>query len=84
MCSSIRGPAIAPSLVTWPTRNTAVPLSLESRSSRLVHSRIWLTEPGALASSGRYMVWMESMTITSGDSSCIRVSTLSMAFSAST
>ena len=28
MCSSTRGPAIAPSLVTWPMRNSAVPLRL--------------------------------------------------------
>ena len=28
MCSSTRGPAMPPSLVTWPIRNTAVPVSL--------------------------------------------------------
>ena len=26
MCSSIRGPAMAPSLVTWPTRKMLLPL----------------------------------------------------------
>ena len=53
MCSSIRGPAMAPSFVTWPTRKTLVPVSLQRRMIRLVLSRIWLTEPGALVISGR-------------------------------
>ena len=84
MCSSILGPAMAPSLVTCPTRKMAVPLSLHRRMSKLVHSRIWLTEPGALAISGRYMVWMESTTATSGCSCWSFSSTLSRAFSART
>ena len=84
MCSSIRGPAMAPSLVTCPTRKIAVPLSLARRMSRLVHSRIWLTLPGAEAISGRYMVWMESITATSGCSWLSFSSTPSRAFSAST
>ena len=33
MCSSTRGPAIAPSLVTWPIRSTAVPVSFAKRTS---------------------------------------------------
>ena len=75
MCSSILGPAMAPSLVTCPTRHTEVPLSLAMRMSMDVHSRIWDTDPGADAISGRYMVWTESTTMTSGLSSCMRVST---------
>ena len=41
MCSSTRGPAMPPSLVTWPTRNTAVPVSLAKRTSRAADSRTW-------------------------------------------
>ena len=62
MCSSTRGPAMAPSLVTWPTRKTGQPVVLAKRISRLALSRTWLTEPGEEAMSGRYMVWMESTT----------------------
>src|SRR2546427_739539 len=48
MCSSTRGPAIAPSLVTCPTTRTAGPSSdLATRRSSPVHSRIWPTVPGA-------------------------------------
>ena len=61
MCSSTRGPAIAPSLVTWPTRNTAQPVVLAMRINRLAHSRTCETLPGALAMSGRYIVWIESI-----------------------
>ena len=46
MCSSIFGPASAPSLVTWPIRKTLTPLLLASCISRSVHSRSWLTLPG--------------------------------------
>src|SRR5438477_312242 len=38
MCSRTRGPAIAPSLVTWPTRNIGMFRILASRSSRAVHA----------------------------------------------
>ncbi len=47
MCSSTRGPAIWPSLVTWPTSSTAVPLALAKRTSSAVHSRSCDTAPGA-------------------------------------
>ena len=84
MCSSMRGPAMAPSLVTCPTRNTPHPLSFASRMSCAAHSRTWDTLPGALAMSGRYMVCMESTTITDGESCCMRFSTVFMSFSEST
>ena len=42
---------MAPSLVTCPTRKTAVPLSLASAGSCEVASRTWLTLPGAEESS---------------------------------
>jgi hypothetical protein len=47
MCSITRGPASAPSLVTWPTRTTVVPLALAKRVSCAAHSRTCATEPGA-------------------------------------
>ncbi len=50
MCSSTRGPASAPSLVTWPTRMTAMPVALAMRVRWAAHSRTWATEPGALVS----------------------------------
>ena len=46
MCSSTRGPAIAPSLVTCPTRSVVTPRSLATRISRAVHARTWPTLPG--------------------------------------
>src|SRR6185436_1559222 len=33
MCSSTRGPAMAPSLVTWPTSSTAMPRRLASSTN---------------------------------------------------
>ena len=47
MCSSTRGPAIPPSLVTWPTRMTEVPRRLAKVVSSCAVARTWLTEPGA-------------------------------------
>ena len=66
MCSSTRGPAIAPSLVTWPTRMMVMPLLLARRVSCAAHSRTCATEPGAEVSCSEYTVWMESITATSG------------------
>ena len=50
-CSSTRGPATAPSFVTWPTRIVATPDSFATRSSRAAASRTCATEPGAEPSS---------------------------------
>ena len=47
MCSSTRGPASEPSLVTWPTSTMAVPVALAVRVSCAAHSRTCATEPGA-------------------------------------
>ena len=46
-CSSNRGPAMLPSLVTWPTKIIATLRALASCTSRNAHSRTWVTEPGA-------------------------------------
>ncbi len=47
MCSSTRGPAIMPSLVTWPTSSTVMPRRLASRISSAAQARTWATVPGA-------------------------------------
>jgi hypothetical protein len=57
-----RGPASVPSLVTWPTRITLVPLDLAKRVSCAAHSRTCATEPGADVSASLQSVWMESTT----------------------
>ena len=62
MCSSTRGPASAPSLVTWPTSTIVVPLALAVRVSCAAHSRTCATEPGAEVSCSEYRVWIESIT----------------------
>ena len=69
MCSSTRGPAIAPSLVTWPTRIITVPVCLAWRVNCAAHSRTCATEPGADVNASEYTVWIESITATSGLSS---------------
>ena len=56
MCSSTRGPAICPSLVTWPTSSTAVPPAFAKRTSSAVHSRSCETAPGAASMRSEYMV----------------------------
>ena len=69
MCSRTRGPAIAPSFVTCPTRKMEIPAFLPKNTSRAAHSRTCPTEPGAPARSGENTVWIESMIITAGASS---------------
>ena len=45
----MRGPAIEPSLVTWPTSTVAMSRSLATRISAAATSRTWVTPPaGAL------------------------------------
>ena len=65
-CSSVRGPASEPSLVTWPTSNVAMPRSLASRCSRCAPSRTCATDPGPPGASGSWTAWIESIAITSG------------------
>src|SRR5437870_433676 len=45
MCSSTRGPATAPSFVTWPTRNTLGPSFFARCMSMSPHSRTCVTQP---------------------------------------
>ena len=66
MCSTTRGPAIWPSLVTWPTRITAAPECLAKRISAWAAPRTWVTVPGADSTASVHMVWIESMTTRRG------------------
>ena len=66
MCSNIRGPAILPSLVTCPMITVGILRSLQKRRSRDVHSRTWLTLPGAASISPVYIVCIESITSKDG------------------
>ena len=45
-CSSVLGPASAPSLVTWPTTIVGVPVVFANWVSRDAHSRTCASEPG--------------------------------------
>ena len=69
MCSSTLGPAMEPSLFTWPMTKTVTPSPLASCIRAMVHSFTWLTLPGAEVTSPWYRVWMESTMSTSGWSS---------------
>ncbi|MNT49516.1 hypothetical protein D3C72_1863740 [compost metagenome] len=66
MCSTTRGPAICPSLVTWPTSTTAAPLFLAKRVSACAEVRTCVTVPGAESTRSVHSVWMESMMTRSG------------------
>src|SRR5258708_1905201 len=69
MCSSTRGPATAPSLVTWPTRRSGVPVRLAKPTSRAATSRTCPTDPAAPCNSAQAIVWTESTASTRGRSS---------------
>ncbi len=82
MCSRTRGPAIDPSFVTCPTRKTGVSVVFAYAIKRAVTSRICVTVPGALWSSGRYCVWIESIARAPGASASAAWSTRSASVSA--
>ena len=66
MCSTTRGPAIWPSLVTWPTNMMAAPERLAKRMSACALPRTCVTVPGADSTMSVHMVWIESITIRRG------------------
>ena len=76
MCSTTRGPAIWPSLVTWPTSITATPRFLASRTSSPAQARTWVTEPGPASCMSLQSVCTESIT-TRSKRSRFRPSTMS-------
>ena len=77
MCSTTRGPAIWPSLVTWPTRMIAAPDFLANRISACAEAPTWVTVPGADSTVSVHMVWIESITISRGTVPSDRVETMS-------
>ena len=76
MCSSTLGPAMEPSLFTWPMTKTVTPSPFASCIRAMVHSFTWLTLPGEAVISPWYRVWMESTMSTSGCRVCTASSTL--------
>ena len=68
MCSSTRGPAIAPSLVTWPTSTTEKFRVFASRISSKLQARTWDTVPGAMSMLSSHMVWIELITTSAASS----------------
>src|SRR5581483_3395356 len=82
MCSSWRGPARAPSLVTWPTNTTDTPRCLAIATRSPAHARTCVTLPGVPVASGSCTVWIESITTTDGCSASIAVATDGIAVSA--
>ena len=77
MCSTTRGPAIWPSLVTWPTRMMAAPDFLANRISACAEARTCVTVPGADSTVSVHMVWIESITIRRGTAPSDSVETMS-------
>src|SRR5947209_1045201 len=77
MCSTTRGPAIWPSLVTWPTRMMAAPVFLANLISACAEARTCVTVPGADSTVSVHMVWIESITISRGTVPSDSVETMS-------
>ena len=77
MCSSTRGPAMAPSLVTWPTSTRAKFADFARRISSKLQARTWATVPGALSMASSHMVWIESMTTRVVSLACSRLAAMS-------
>ena len=82
-CSSTRGPATAPSLVTWPTRITAQSIRFAASITALAASRTCPTEPGAPVIPSACSVWIESITQAAGRSASSVARTASSEVSAS-
>ena len=83
MCSSARGPARAPSLVTWPTSTVATCRDLARPTSWSAHSRTWVMLPGTPLARRSPRVagpmataWIESITTRSGSASTTELITV--------
>ena len=68
-CSSTRGPAMLPSLVTWPTITVAMFWVLATLTRAAATSLTWVTPPGTPSTSAAPMVCTESMTSRCGRTS---------------
>ena len=66
MCSSVRGPAMAPSLVTWPMSRIGMPLALAAATSRATAPRTCEGLPGPPATVASNSVCTESTTASGG------------------
>ena len=65
-CSTARGPAMSPSLVTWPTSRSGTPLDLAMRVRRSTQVRTWARLPAGWPSSGSETDCNESTTTSAG------------------
>jgi len=65
-CSRLRGPAMAPSFVTCPTRTMATPVVLAADVSAVVTARTWVTPPVTPSASVVDIVCTESTTTNDG------------------
>ncbi len=81
-CSSERGPAIAPSLVTCPTRTIATPVDFAVAVSAVVTERTWVTPPTTPSTSPAVIVCTESTTTRLGWTASMCPSTVCMSDSA--
>lgn len=66
ICSRTLGPAMAPSLLMWPTTKTVIPFPFASCIMDMVQSFTWEILPGAESLLSLYKVCMESAMKTSG------------------
>ena len=66
MCSSTRGPAMSPPLVTCPVMTTGTPAPLAHSSRERVHSLICVALPGLEDDPSSDSVCMESTTTSGG------------------
>ena len=77
------GPAIAPSLVTCPTRSTGTPVALATSLMRSTAARTWETLPGGPGVPASRSVWTELTTTREGRSASIVAITVSTSDSTS-
>ena len=81
-CSSERGPAIEPSLVTWPTSTVVSIRCLARLTSAEVISRTWVTPPGVPSMPAAEMVCTESTISSAGSTASTCASSAARSVSA--
>ncbi len=77
-CSTARGPAGSPSLVTCPTTNSGTPVALARRVRRSTQARTWATLPAGWARAGSAIDCSESTTTRAGRCPSVAASIASM------
>ena len=80
-CSIVRGPAMEPSLVTWPTISTAMLRFFATRAKAAVTSRTCAGPPGVPSAPVAEMVCTESTISSDGETSSTCPSTVARSFS---